>query len=89
MDGHPTTTDRFVTAAILAAAAVALVVAVWALVDPASFADTVKFPTNEHFVHDIGAFQLGIGLTLVLALIWRDPPAVVLARTVHFELTSE
>jgi PPOX class probable F420-dependent enzyme len=76
------------TAAILAAAAVALVVAVWALVDPASFADAVKFPANEHFVHDIGAFQLGIGLTLVLALIWRDPPAVVLAafvvsNTVH------
>jgi PPOX class probable F420-dependent enzyme len=91
---HPTTTagwagtDRYVTAAILLAAVFMLGAGVWALVDPASFADAVKFPANEHFVHDAGAFQVGIGLILALALIWRDPPAVVLAgfvasNTVH------
>jgi hypothetical protein len=30
-------------------------------------------------VHDAGAFQLGIGITLLLALAWRDEPALVLA----------
>lgn len=92
MNGHddPTTAwaDRYVTGAILLAVVVMLGAGVWALVDPASFADFVKFPANEHFVHDVGAFQVGIGLTLALALIWRDPPAVVLAgfvasNTVH------
>jgi PPOX class probable F420-dependent enzyme len=90
---HPTTagwpgTDRFVTVVILLSVVFMLGAGVWAVVDPASFADAVKFPANEHFVHDAGAFQVGIGLTLALALIWRDPPAVVLAgfvagNTVH------
>jgi hypothetical protein len=61
MDGHPT--NHYVTAAILLAAAVMLGPGAWALVDPASFAEAVKFPANEHFVHDAGAFQVGIGLT--------------------------
>jgi PPOX class probable F420-dependent enzyme len=71
--------DRFITVAIVLGAALMLVAGVWALLAPASFADAVKFPEHEHFVHDVGAFQIGFGLTLVLALIWRDPLAVVLA----------
>ncbi|MGC5020333.1 PPOX class F420-dependent oxidoreductase [Micromonospora sp. DT47] len=57
----------------------AVVVGVWALVGPSSFSSAVDFPPQEHFVHDVGAFQLGIGVTLLLALIWADALAVALA----------
>jgi PPOX class probable F420-dependent enzyme len=61
---------------------------VWCLVAPRSFAERVDFPYHEHFLHDLGAFQLGIGGTLLLALIWGDALATalagfVLANTVH------
>ncbi|PWR12683.1 PPOX class F420-dependent oxidoreductase [Micromonospora sicca] len=57
----------------------AMVIGVWALVAPSSFSSAVDFPPSEHFVHDVGAFQLGIGTTLLLALIWSDALAVALA----------
>ncbi|MBM0224826.1 PPOX class F420-dependent oxidoreductase [Micromonospora sp. ATA51] len=57
----------------------AMVIGVWALVGPSSFSAAVDFPPSEHFVHDVGAFQLGIGATLLLALIWSDALAVALA----------
>ncbi len=46
----------------------------WALIDPQSFFDNIaEFPPyNEHFLHDLGAFQLGIGMALVFALVWRS-----------------
>ncbi len=42
---------------------------VWALVAPSGFFDAVALfePYNAHFVRDIGAFQVGLGATLVLA----------------------
>ena len=58
---------------------VAVVVGVWALGWPSSFSSAVNFPPHEHFVHDVGAFQLGIGVTLLLALIWADALPVALA----------
>ena len=51
----------------------------WALLAPGSFADATGFPRHTHFVHDAGAFQLGIGITLLLAATWRDGPALALA----------
>jgi PPOX class probable F420-dependent enzyme len=51
----------------------------WALLAPGSFADATGFPRHTHFVHDAGAFQLGIGITLLLATTWRDGPALALA----------
>ncbi|WP_446218638.1 PPOX class F420-dependent oxidoreductase [Micromonospora sp. IBHARD004] len=66
-----------VVAGLLGLAAVA--VGVWALGWPSSFSSAVGFPPQEHFVHDVGAFQLGIGATLLLALIWADALAVALA----------
>ncbi len=52
----------------------------WALLGPRSFAGFADFPPyNHHFLHDLGAFQLGIGVTLLLALIWRDALALGLA----------
>ncbi|MFJ8577207.1 PPOX class F420-dependent oxidoreductase [Micromonospora sp. NPDC093277] len=64
-------------AALLGVASV--VVGVWALTRPDSFSSAVGFPPHEHFVHDVGAFQLGIGVTVLLALIWADALAVGLA----------
>jgi PPOX class probable F420-dependent enzyme len=51
----------------------------WALASPDSFSDVVAFPPHHHFVHDLGAFQLGIGATLLLATIWADAISVALA----------
>ncbi len=51
---------------------------VWALGWPASFSDFVNFPPHRHFVHDVGAFQLGIGATLLVATIWADALMVAL-----------
>src|SRR4030095_11397301 len=61
---------------------------VWSLAVPRSFADFVNFEYQEHFLHDLGAFQIGIGATLLLALIWYDTLATalagfLLANTVH------
>jgi PPOX class probable F420-dependent enzyme len=52
---------------------------VWALGWPTAFSEAVAFPPHRHFVHDVGAFQLGIGATLALAAIWADAAAVALA----------
>lgn len=35
-------------------------------------------PYNVHFLHDIGAFLLGIGAALLAALVWRDATFVIL-----------
>jgi len=56
-----------------------VVVGVWALVSPQGFSEVVNFPPDRNFVHDVGAFQLGIGVTLLLALIWVDAFIVALA----------
>ncbi len=42
---------------------------VWAMVDPRSFFDAVATfePYNQHFLQDIGAFQVGLGAVLLLA----------------------
>jgi hypothetical protein len=47
-----------------------LVLGIWAFFAPASFADFVAFPYNRHLLHDVGAFQIGIGTTMLLALMW-------------------
>ena len=42
---------------------------VWAMVSPHSFFEAVaRFePYNQHFLQDIGAFQVGLGVVLLLA----------------------
>lgn len=46
----------------------------WAFVAPEPFFENVaRFePYNEHFLHDIGAFQIAIGAMLLLAATMRD-----------------
>jgi hypothetical protein len=52
---------------------------VWAMVGPASFFAAVAAfePYNQHFLQDIGAFQIGLGAVLLLAAI--PAPADALA----------
>ena len=42
---------------------------IWAMVGPVSFFETVAAfePYNQHFLQDIGAFQIGLGAVLLLA----------------------
>jgi hypothetical protein len=44
-------------------------IGVWAMVDPHSFFEAfARFePYNQHFLQDIGAFQIGLGVVLLLA----------------------
>lgn len=50
----------------------------WGLWWPESFSEVVGFSHHQHFVHGVGAFQFGIGMTLLLAMIWADTLAAVL-----------
>ena len=52
----------------------------WAFFDPQGFYDELATfePYNEHFIHDIGAFQIGIGVALASA-IWRRNDALLAA----------
>lgn len=54
---------------------------VLAVLAPRTFYDTVAVwpPYNHHFIHDIGAFQIGLGAILLLALRYGDSLFVGLA----------
>jgi hypothetical protein len=56
-----------------------LAVGLWALLAPRSFAAWIDFPPySEHLLHDVGAFQIGIAVSLLAALVWTDAKAVAL-----------
>lgn len=46
----------------------------WAMVAPEAFYRSVATypPYNRHLIHDLGAFQIGLGACLALGLIVRD-----------------
>src|SRR5215217_9673375 len=69
---------RFVLAVTLAAGLFMTAAGLAGLLAPSWFADA-GFPRHPHVVHDAGAFQLGIGVTLLLAVVWRDGLALALA----------
>ena len=80
--------ERFVVIAMVVAGLEMLVAGIWAWLAPRSFADAVNFPYHEHFLHDAGVFQIGIGVALLAGLVWRDARAVTLtgfltANTLH------
>jgi len=53
---------------------------VWAFAAPASFSRFIDYaPFNRHLIHDVGAFQIGIGVALLLALAWSDALLVALS----------
>lgn len=66
---------------LVALAAVMLLGAgLWAMLAPESFYTVIATypPYNHHFLHDLGAFQLGLGASLGLALVVADGPLVAL-----------
>jgi hypothetical protein len=80
--------QRYVATILGLAGASMLAAGIWAGATPRSFARFVDFPYHQHFLHDLGAFQIGIGVTLLVALAWRDASAVALtgfliASTLH------
>ena len=80
-----------VTAAVIISGLFMLAFGIWAFFAPVSFAEFVAFPCNRHLLHDVGAFQIGIGATALLALLWADSIMVVLAGYVvgsSFHLAS-
>jgi hypothetical protein len=68
-----------IVGATLVSAAGMLTFGVWSFAAPRSFADFIDYaPYNEHLLHDVGAFQIGIGVTLVVALFASDALLVAL-----------
>ena len=66
------------TAAVLCGVSM-LGLGLWAFLDPPSFSDFIDFaPYNRHLIHDAGAFQVGIGAAVLLALWWPDALMVAL-----------
>lgn len=60
--------DRLARLAAGVGAAAFLPTGLWAMVHPRSFFEQVAefHPYNQHFLQDIGAFQLGLGAVLLL-----------------------
>jgi uncharacterized membrane protein YjjP (DUF1212 family) len=69
----------FVMIAMAVAGGFLLIFGVWSLLFPRSFDALIDFPPyNEHLLHDVGAFQIGIGVSLLLSVIWSDSIGVAL-----------
>ena len=53
----------------------------WAMIGPQSFFDALATfdPYNEHLIQDIGAFQIGLGVVLLLAVAPRVGDGLVVA----------
>lgn len=51
------------------------------MIQPQSFFEALaKFdPYNQHLIQDIGAFQIGLGAVLLLAVFYRPPDVLVVA----------
>lgn len=73
-------TDRFVRAALILSAVSMLVPGVWAFLAPTNFAREIALfdPYNRHYLHDVGAFQIGLGIAALMALRWRNGAVVAL-----------
>lgn len=72
--------DRVVRVVGWVGVAFFVVFGLWAFFGPKSFYDQIAVfpPYNEHFLHDAGAFQVGIGVTLLLGLLNWDGLATAL-----------
>jgi hypothetical protein len=60
---------KWVRTIALGAGATFLFLGLWALISPRSFFTSLATfdPYNVHLLHDIGSFQIGIGMALLLA----------------------
>ena len=68
------------TRAIAAIAGVTMGLAgLWAFLDARGFGDFAQFPPyNEHLIHDLGSWLIGLGAALLLALAFADALLVAL-----------
>jgi hypothetical protein len=73
--------ERFVRAVTFVAGVFMLVFGLWAFLAPRSFASQIATfpPYNVHLIHDVGAFQSGLGATLLFALVRADALTAVLS----------
>src|SRR5712691_3400738 len=84
--------DSLIHLVTVAAGVFLVALGLWAFFDPQSFFDEVALfpPYNEHLLHDVGAFQVGLGATLLLALVWKSDAllaalaGVAIGSVVHF-----
>jgi hypothetical protein len=79
-DEPPHPVPPLVTAAVLIAGGFNVVVGLWIFVSPHSFYDVLAVfrPYNRHFLHDAAAFEIGLGVMVLLALRWSDALVVTL-----------
>jgi uncharacterized protein YjeT (DUF2065 family) len=66
--------ERFVKIVAFAVCILFVLPGLWAFVAPQSFFSAVATfePYNAHFIRDLGAFQVGFGAVLLLAVVVRD-----------------
>lgn len=74
---------RFVRYAAAVAGVFFLLPGLWAFFFPLNFATNVATfePYNRHLLHDMGSFQIGLGVAAFAALVWSDALMAVLAGT--------
>lgn len=67
-DRETSASDQLARVAAGVGALAFLPTGLWAMVDPRSFFEQVAefHPYNQHFLQDIGAFQIGLGVVLLL-----------------------
>jgi hypothetical protein len=53
---------------------------IWAFLSPSTFYSSIALfpPYNQHFLHDVGAFQVGLGTALLLTQLFDDALLAVL-----------
>jgi hypothetical protein len=68
-----------------------VVLGLWALTAPESFYAIVApfAPYNQHFAHDMGAFQFGLGTALLLALRFGDALLVAFGANIAAGVAHE
>ncbi len=73
----PSPTSRFPLLTATLAGGFLVAFGVWAMLAPVSFFDQVATfePYNRHLIQDIGAFQIGLGLVLLLGAVLTDSMA--------------
>lgn len=71
----------FVSAVVLLVGLFLFVIGLWAFASPKTFFDQLAMwePYNKHFLHDVGAFQMGLGATLMLAIFVKDSVLLALS----------
>ena len=66
--------SRTVRAFAIAAGLLTIALGLWCFLAPQSFYDQIAHwpPYNQHLLHDIGAFQMGLGAVLLAGAFIRD-----------------